>query len=347
MKKIILKKIGVSLIMPILLWATQVQAARPQPKSELKSLAYPPVETPISHDGKQYMVSKGQVFEVKGNGKRELRDTLFEGDFVNKNYKTDGHTIFRSDPDTGKNYAVIQDFQEGFESANKVQDLIGPGRNWSSMTLLSPAAPGVDAYVKLRNQIIYQGAAFKDNAISISQEIVHSGKKSLKLYAVKPSRKLDITKTSLDNELLFLQRGDHVTMTGWFYIAQGTPIGLMDIECNYINQGPGMRLLLSEDLEPRIELKWADKPTYRILRGSNARLPRAQWVKLSMYLYLSEKSDGMVRLSMNDKVVIENQGQTLPITDAIYNRLQLGITANPKNTNTTIYVDDLSMQSHR
>jgi hypothetical protein len=320
---------------------------RPQPGGPLKPVEQPAVETPITHEGKRYTVSKGQVFELKNDGKRELRDTLYDGDFIRKNYKTDGKTTFRSDLDTGKNYAVFETFQEGFENANKIQDLIGPQYNWSSMTLLSPAAPGVQDYVKLRQQIIDKGAAFKDNSITLNTEIVHSGKKSLKFYAVKPSRKMAITKTTLDNELLFFKRGDRVTMTGWFYIAQGTPFGLMDIESNYINQGPGMRVLLSENLEPRIELKWAEKPTYRTARGSDARLPRGQWVKLSLHLYLSEKTDGQVRFSINDKVVIDQQGQTLPVADAVYNRLQLGITANPKNTTTVLYVDDLSLQSHR
>ena len=321
--------------------------SRPQPGGALKPVERPAVETPITHEGKKYTVSKGQVFELKNNGKRELRDTLYDGDFIRKNYKTDGKTTFRSDLDTGKNYAVFETFQEGFENANKIQELIGPQQNWSSMTLLSPSAPGVKDYVKLRQQIIDKNAPFKDNSITLNSDIVHSGKKSLKFYAVKPSRKMAITKTTLDNELLFLERGDRVTMTGWFYIAEGSPIGLMDIESSYINQGPGMRVLLSENLEPRIELKWADKPTYRPLRGSDARLPRGQWLKLSMYLYLSEKTDGQVRLSINDKVVIDQQGQTLPVADAVYNRLQLGITANPKNTTTVLYVDDVSLQSHQ
>lgn len=325
---------------------TQAQS-RPQPGGALRPVEQKAVETAITHEGKNYTIIKGQVFELKNDGKRELRDTLYDGDFIRNNYKTDGKNTFRSDPSTGKNYAVIETFQEGFESASRIQDLIGPQQNWSSMTLLGPAAPGVKEYVKLRQQIIDHGAAFKDNSITISSDIVHSGKKSLRLYAVKPSRKMPITKTTLDNELLFLVRGDRVTMTGWFYIAEGTPIGLMDIESSYINQGPGMRVLLSENLEPRIELKWAEKPTYRTLPGSQVRLPRHQWFKLSMHLYLSEQLDGSVQLSMNDKVIINQQGQTLPVADAVYSRLQLGITANPKNTTTVLYVDDLSLHSHR
>lgn len=317
---------------------------KPQPRGSLKPLECPQIDTPIAYEGKNYVVSKGHVYELTG-GKRELRDTLYDGDFVTKNYKTDGENVFRNVAETGQNYAVCRDFQEGFENANRVQDLIGPDRNWSSMTLLSPAAPTIEDYVKLRQQIIDHNAPFKDNSISLSTEQAHSGKQSLKLYAVKPSRKLDITKTTLDNELLFLQRHDNVTLSGWFYIAEGTPIGLLDIECNYINKGPGMRLLLSEELEPRIELKWADKPTYRARPGTQSRLPRNQWFKVSLHLYLSEKSDGLVQLSVNDQLVIDAKGQTLPVADAVYNRLQMGITSNPKNTTTVLYADDLRMQS--
>ena len=47
------------------------------------------------------------------------------------------------DPQTGTLYPTRRQFEEGFEDASGVRDLIGPERGWTSFTLQSPAAPSI------------------------------------------------------------------------------------------------------------------------------------------------------------------------------------------------------------
>ena len=60
----------------------------------------------------------------------------------------------KRDPETGKLYPTRRHFEEGFEDATGVKDLIGPERGWTSFTLQSPAAPSIPEYNALRQRIM-------------------------------------------------------------------------------------------------------------------------------------------------------------------------------------------------
>ncbi|MFV2067868.1 MAG: heparin lyase I family protein, partial [Pirellulales bacterium] len=180
-----------------------------------------------------------------------------------------------------------------------------------------------------------------------SAERSHGGEQALRLYAVSPSRKMSLTKASLDTELLHFIKGDHFWFSGWFFLEKGRPTTIMDLECSYIEKSPGMRVLFTEEMRPYLELKWMSKPTYRPQRSLNVVLPRRRWVHVKVHLLLSEGNDGEAELWLDGMKVIEGKGQTLPISGAVYDRLQVGITANPKETTTVLYVDDVMVSDTR
>jgi hypothetical protein len=76
------------------------------------------------------------------------------------------------------------------------------------------------------------------------------------------------SKASLETGLAYFVRGDDFWYSAWYFIVGGQPLGLVDLESTYIDEGPGPRVLLSETGAPRVELKWADKPTYRARPGN-------------------------------------------------------------------------------
>ena len=123
------------------------------------------------------------------------------------------------------------------------------------------------------------------------------------------------------------------------YIESGTPMGLVDFECSFILNYPGIRVLLDEMGVPRVELKWGNKPTYRTLTSDS--VPSGDWFRLTVNIKLSAGNDGIVRLWIDDALVIDEIGQTLPVSVAVYNNVEIGITANPLGSDAVIYVDDL------
>jgi hypothetical protein len=69
-------------------------------------------------------------------------------------------------------------------------------------------------------------------------------------------------------------------------------------------------------------------------------------VRLRVHLFLSEKSDGVMEVWQDDTKVIDAHGQTLPTAKTIYDRLEVGLTANGSTEHAhTLYVDDVSISN--
>ena len=315
-----------------------------EPQEDVQPPKGAPVVATTKIDGKQYEIIHGVAYQVDPNsGKHKFSKRLYNPDFYKENYQTIDGTIYRINTGDGKKHAVRTSLNDGFENAKTLHDLIGLEQEWTSLTLQGPGAPTVPDYVKLRKRILKRQSDFLDNRIEPSAERAHHGKQSLRLYAVPASRKMSLTKASLDTELLHFIKGDHFWFSGWFFLEQGRPTTIMDLECSFIEQGPGMRILFTEQMRPYLELKWLDKPTFKPQKNSNAVFPRNQWVHVKVHLFLSEGKDGVAELWLDEKKVIEGKGQTLPFAGVVYDRLEVGISANPKGTTTVLFVDDVTV----
>jgi len=93
----------------------------------------------------------------------------------------------------------------------------------------------------------------------------------------------------------------------------------------------------------RVELKWLEKPTFKPPKDLDVTFPRNKWVHVKVHFFLSEKADGVAELWLDGKKVIEGKGQTLPFDGVVYDRLEVGISANPKKTTTVLFVDDVTV----
>ncbi len=303
-----------------------------------------PVVARMEVQGKEYEIIDGAAYQVDTrSGKYRFIQRLYDPDFYEKNYRKIDGKIYHIGSGGGKKYAVRTSLREGFEGAKSLHDLIGIDREWTSITLQGPGSATVAEYVKLKKRILDRQSDFLDNRIEPSGERSHSGKQSLRLYAVPASWKMQLTKASLDTELFHFVKGDHFWFSGWFFLERGRPTTIMDLECSLIEQGPGMRILFTEQLRPYLELKWLDKPTFKPAKELDVVFARNRWVHVQVHLYLSEKEDGVAELWLDGKKVIEGKGQTLPFDGVVYDRMELGITANPKKTTTILYVDDVTV----
>ncbi len=299
----------------------------------------------ISVDGNNYLLIEGKLYNMDKKGRAtNFIAKIYDPEQMANAYETRNNIKYRIVGDNA--WPVIYELEDGFENANSIHDLINISRGWTSLTLQSPKAPNIADYVSLRNNILQNKSNFLDNRVEPTDQIARSGAQSLMVKSVPPSKKMPLTKSSLDTELLYFSEGDNFWFSGWFFIQSGTPTSLLDIESSFFSKGAGMRLMVSPDYITRLELKWANKPTYRQIRDKQIRLPLSQWFNLKVHFYFSANNDGIARLWLNDKLIIFGKGQTLPTSDAILDRLQLGITANPPNSESIIFIDDIKF-SHQ
>ncbi len=148
---------------------------------------------------------------------------------------------------------------------------------------------------------------------------------------------MDQEKASIETSFAHFVKGDEYWYSGWYYLEKGRPNTLMDLETTYIDGSPGFRLFLNENLQPGMELKWAEKPVY----FSNVSLPSQKWVQLKLHLKLTDTQEGIAELWMDGKKILEKKMQTLPFADIVLDRVELGLSSTKGNVDTELYMDDI------
>jgi hypothetical protein len=187
------------------------------------------------------------------------------------------------------------------------------------------------------------------NFVAVTTRRPRSGRKSLECRAVpfdgRRSSKADL----FVGQLRFVKR-DHVWFSGWYYLEGASGAGLVflwDLEASRKYQSPGRRLYLQENEALASDLgKWFRSLTFRQPRGAEIPFPHDRWVSLRVHLYLAEDATGRLELWQDGAKVLDGYGQTLPTTRAVYDRLQIGITANGnRNQAVTLFVDDIVLSN--
>ncbi|NBV45841.1 MAG: hypothetical protein EBR86_09435 [Planctomycetia bacterium] len=313
----------------------------PRPESE--------VEKTVAENGATYKLHKGSLYRVNARtGKWEFAQHVYDPDYYVKNYIERDGIIFRRVGD-GERVPVKRSFSEDFEGAKQITDLIGLKRGWTSFELQSPQAPTVSDYVNLRNRILKGEADFLDNRIELSGEVAHGGKSALKTVSVPPNRGMVTAKSSLSTELMHFVKGDDVWMSMWCYVPAGggMPFTVLDLETTWIKQHPGMRIVIADGKHACYQLKGFEHPYYRQPKGREVPFPTGRWVNLKSHLKLTEKEDGVIELWQDGLKIVDAHGQTLVVAHAIYNSLEVGISAyNEQESTATLYVDDVSISDH-
>jgi len=307
----------------------------PLPESE--------VEQTVTEKGATYKLHKGRLYRVQTqSGRWELVQEVYDPDFYAKNYVEKNGAVFRKAGD-GELLPVKRSFADDFEGTQRLADLIGLKRGWTTCELQSPKTPSVNDYVKLRNRLLKGEGDFLDNRIEPSGEVVHGGKTALKTVSVSPSAGMVTAKASLSTELVHFVKGDHVWMSLWCQVPTGSgmPFTVLDLETTWLHQHPGMRIVISGGKHACFQLKGFDQPYYRQPKGQEVIFPTGRWVRLRAHLVLSEKEDGVIELWQDGQKVIDTHGKTLVLSHAIYNSIEIGISAyNEQGKTATLYVDD-------
>jgi hypothetical protein len=268
--------------------------------------------------------------------------------FYEKNFVEENGVIYRIDDD-GERYPVLRYFSEDFENVITIRDLIGIERGWTTFGLQSPKAPTVTDYINLNHQILLGEGDFLDNRIEPSSEQAHAGLRSLKALAVAPDIGMCCTKASLGTGLMHFAKGDNVWFSAWYYIEEaGEFITLMDLESTFVRGYPGLRIRLHKGYLEFELAKWVPNDVYRQPEDEEILFPIGRWVFVEAHLLLSENDNGIIQLLQDDTLIIDRRGQTLPFADAVYDSLEIGLSAYTSGPETAIlYVDDLMISAEK
>lgn len=205
------------------------------------------------------------------------------------------------------------------------------------------------------------------NTVDVTTERVHSGVQALKCTA-QAYDGVTASKAGISIGTLPFANGDEAWTEIWVYVVGGAPtpnLFLWDLEapgtcttlasCPLVGTGdicssPGRRLYLSGPTGDWIKSdlgKWCTGVDFQQTPGQELSLPVDQWVRLRTYQRLSVQANGVMKVWQNDDLIIDAVGITLPREDAIYNRLEVGITANGDEANSRVlYLDDVRVWAH-
>ena len=240
-------------------------------------------------------------------------------------------------------------FEDGFETTgNSVQELFpSDGSRWSNLQQVNPNNG--------------------ENEIEIENIITTEGNNSLRII----SRASDATLSKADIEKggFNAPEGSTVRISASFYIASTDNIEnlfLIDIECCSCwdpsvpnNQCPGIRLIMKDNDHLSIE---RGKILGSTIAQTNVAFPRNEWVNIVWELKLSQDNDGLNKLSINNQEVISENGMNMPNASLfeiefanngidfelqeplLYERFQIGATANPTQFDIELFIDDVKFE---
>lgn len=295
------------------------------------------IEDSATVEGFEFIVVDGWAYRnVDGCWVEEVQ--IYDPSFFEDNYVEEGGVLYKVDPDTQQKFPVTQTFADPFEVGDHARDLIVSDLSrYTTFTLQSPQYPEPSDYNALRNCILDGSCDFADNRIDFDTSRVAEGTKSLRFYSVDATEDVPTCKSSVARELMHYVEGDDVWWQGWFYVDGALPTTLLDLESTWFYGHSGIRIHLSGNLL-KYELKWLDKPKYRQVAGQEIPFPTGQWVHLRSHLTLAADDTGQIELWQDGAKIIDTAGKTLPLPNAIYDKIEIGISATQSET--TVYVDD-------
>lgn len=298
-------------------------------------------------DGRTYaLFEDGNVYVRSSPGDAwAFAARFYEPGYREQHYVEKDGRVHRRDPETGRAIPMRRTFSDDFEGARTVRDLVGEERGWTAFTLLSPRTPSVEDYVRLRKEVL-RGGGFLDNRLDLAAGPGEGASTALACLCAPPGPGMVCSKASLSTELVHFVRGDHVWFRARYFAARGTPFTLADLESTWIHQHPGMRVTLWGGRHLGMELKWMDKPEYRQPPGREIPFPSGRWVEVRFHLLLSHQEDGLVELWQDGQRLLRSRGRTLPLPEAVYNDLEVGVSALCSGPEALLYVDDVRIAPH-
>ena len=288
-------------------------------------------EVIIDINGKGYVLTDGEC---------EFVAEMFDPDFRNHIYLEENGMILIKTPEG--NVRTLKTLSEDFESYDNFTDLFYSSiqeissKHWSTMTLQSPSAKTVEAYVALKQCILEGSCDFIDNRIELVDDPINDDNQCLKFTSVAKTDDMVTCKSSIISELLFFEKGNDLWFSADFLIQDNQPFSLVDFENRHFENSPGPRLVISNN-RLAIENKFGVKEFYR--HDKNTLVPFDQWFNVKIHLSFNETDNGLLELWQDGQLLFSINGENLPYFNSIQNSIEIGATAS--SVASTVFVDNL------
>jgi hypothetical protein len=206
----------------------------------------------------------------------------------------------------------------------------------------------------------------EDNQIDVHQAVASEGDYSLRIFAKATNTVL--SKMGIEKSGFVAPENATVRIEADFYIASESDtenLLLIDLECCSCwdptvpdNQCPGVRLMMKANDFLSIE---RGKLLGTTLTQTNVPFPRNEWVCLVWEMVLSPDGEGSNKLFINGQEAMSTNGMNMPNAalfkeegatvgidfalqePVVYERLQIGATANPTQSDIEMFVDDFKL----
>lgn len=288
------------------------------------------IEVFIYENGDLYTKQDGNcVFELQYFDPQVLANaylTNSEGTFI-----VSGNDLFPTKNSYIDNFDTATSFEGLFVTSLTDIDLF-----WTSFTLQSPLAPLVEDYVALRKCILDGTCTFKDNKIELAPDPTNGANQTLKFTSVAHSIDMVTAKASISSQLHYFIQGSDLWFEADYYIESGVPFSIVDFESGYFEESPGPRVVLRNG-QLEIENKFGAKLNYE--NQTEITIPSNQWFTVKVHLKYSAKEDGVIELWQDGQQLISATGITFPLSNAIIDRFEFGVTATPEGC--IMYVDNM------
>lgn len=309
------------------------------------------VEVSKEIDGVTFiLIDSGELYRVDPRSRKWIyHDTVFHPAEMEASFEEIDGVTHRVDRGANIRAPVRRQFREDFEGlsegADGLRGMIGLQRGWGSLTLQTPKAPTVKDYVELRKRILGGKSDFLDAIVAPSRKRVFGGEMALECFCPPRPANMVTCKASLSSPLMYFKDGDDFWFRGRFFAEGARPLTIMDLECEWIEQHAGIRLMIDEDNRLCAELKALEKPMYRQPAGQAVEFPLDRWVEVTACFHLSNfAEEGRVRIWQDGELVVDAMGMTLPLRRAIYSSLEIGISAHSRGAKAArLFVDDIEV----
>lgn len=291
-------------------------------------------------DGTIYTVATdGYVYKSVGNScERVLK--YFEPGFEAANYERRADSVFYKTPQglfPARNTFIESWDRYGAFTDVFIQAPAHTDRFWNTMTLQSPLAPSVSEYVALRTCILGGTCTFRDNRIDLVPDPTNTANTVMKFTAVAPSIGMVTSKSSIESTTAYFKRGSELWFEARYYFGSQLPYSIADFESGWIDQSPGPRIVISGGALA-VENKFGNKLMFR--QTVPSPIPIGKWVKVKVHFVFHEES-GRIELWQDGVRVLDVDAPTLPLSIAIQNNIEVGISATSQEC--MVYVDDVRL----
>jgi hypothetical protein len=238
----------------------------------------------------------------------------------------------------------IQAFSDTFNDINTLLDLfLEDASRWTNVQV---SVHSTNDPITLEDTRIF----YESNGIYLETKPVFTPPYSLQ-FTVQPTEDA-VSKAYLERDGLFFEMGDTLWVSFYVFIPSGTVtqnVAVLDIESTMYENAPGRQIQFGGgDTELILESKEEfHGPSYRQNPETAVDFPKAEWVRLLVRLDLAADENGRSRIWQNATLVIDAQGPNMATPETVYDRIQIGLTANESDDLQTVYIDDVVVSTEQ